>query len=650
MSPFFMSLIFGLLCHRIVSAIQPVTHARVYKFGGAIKLKLTEEAYLAVKVTIYVTSILLFVFFATLVATKDVHPTQGYAYWSADVLTSPRMGSAVFGFLVGVLLSNLLTRVWKTQNYQFNLNDRLEFALIFLLFLLGIGGEEFLRSTAQRINKVSLGTTTEISFSGVTARSSRSSAEQPGGAFRNTDGAIGGSTGLQKLYDIGSKDRPNIGRDLEFIRILARYQKERDTTTVQTWPLAEQVLSPIGSCLSGISQLYGDDTFIDEQLLPLSQVMHDLAMHSTQTPSKIRDKMGGLLKDIKQYVDTRLVDSKTEERYSCAGIARASASVWDISLSDTSIESFRASAEKLPYATMAYASVMTALRRYEAAASAMDSWINSTEARLAAAEESSGKSRITADRWYLLRARLAQIQFVDEWIRNRGAATSSWLRQYHIDNLKAVVDGIYSFDGIALLASKNSNYTWDVGLLGTSYSGDDGVCNFPAIPRMDERTPGGEPTADEQDRLQTIYDTYLSAQKDYVDHALKHPIVKVRSAAIIWNQSNALMKRSLKCIKTEQQITRAEHIERYVRSEINIMDNMSSLSSTDQTRERIRNAEHMLALASQLLNTDVIAATEGRRSGPVQKRIATNRALEAYESLLATRDQLKGFSERETTP
>src|SRR6267154_4496956 len=101
---------------------------------------------------------------------------------------------------------------------------------------------------------------------------------------------------------------------------------------------------------------------------------------------------------------------------------------------------------------MAYASVMAAFSHYEAAAITMYNWIE-TFSRDPAAKTVAGK-------WYLLRARFAQTMFVEEWIRERGAAASSSLREYHIDNLSDIIEGMKSFKLIAALSQRNGDYKW----------------------------------------------------------------------------------------------------------------------------------------------------------------------------------------------
>jgi hypothetical protein len=323
MSLFIFSVLGGLLLHQIVSAIQPNHNTNTYTFGRRIVVELPEKTYLVLKVVVFVVAILLFLSLVTIIIAQSVHPAEGYAYRFADALTSPRMGAAIFGGLVGILLGNLLNGLLKNEDdYQFKSSDYLEIALIFMLVILGIGGEEVLRSYAQRINKISVGTTTEISFSEASPKSSRASAEQPGGAFRNTQGDSGGSAGLEKLYDIGSRDRSNISRDRDFIEVLARYESEATPKPIEIGTLAGDALSPIGSCLSGIFRLNGDVTFIEQQLVLMSEPLRELAAPNVMDTEAIRSELSKAVQNLAKYTKPKLQAINTlGERYSCAAVS-----------------------------------------------------------------------------------------------------------------------------------------------------------------------------------------------------------------------------------------------------------------------------------------------------------------------------------------
>jgi hypothetical protein len=124
MSLFIFSVLGGLLLHQIVSAIQPNHNTNTYTFGRRIVVELPEKTYLVLKVVVFVVAILLFLSLVTIIIAQSVHPAEGYAYRFADALTSPRMGAAIFGGLVGILLGNLLNGLLKNEDdYQFKSSD-----------------------------------------------------------------------------------------------------------------------------------------------------------------------------------------------------------------------------------------------------------------------------------------------------------------------------------------------------------------------------------------------------------------------------------------------------------------------------------------------------------------------------------------------
>lgn len=688
MSLFVFSALAGFLLYQIVARIQPIANAANLRFGDRVVVELPERSYIIWKAVSIAVTVILFIFVVTLIVAQSVHPAEGYANRFVDALTSPRMASALFGGLVGFLVGNLLNRIlWSPPDYQFTASDRVEILVIFLLFILGIGGEEIIRSSARRINKISVGTTTEISFSENLPRNSRAAAEQPGGAFRNTAGENGGPTGLGKLGDlrdnigapIDQTKFPNYRSDGDFLRVLAAYEPAAKLTPDDSAPLAANVLSPIGTCLSGIFRVYGDVAFVRYQLRYLTIALRDLANAESldveipsgivpdpepaphggskaDKPKKVKEHARLNLKDrireINEYVSAKgddynnqigKKDSGSGGRYSCNELSKAVPT-------ETDITSFWTSRKDSPYPAIAYASVEAALQHYESAATTLYNWIRAHKD----AKETDDPKNLRP-RWYLLRAQFAQAAFVDEWIRSRGTAASSWLRQYHIDNLKSIADSMQSFNAIWMISQKNREFKWSNGLLGVSYSGDTGFCNFPNMPK--KRSNAGQdnsdltPNEDDQVTLKKLYDSYLSARNDFVDHALKDPITKRRSATIIQNEIKDLMTIDLRCIVDSRTRVRAGYIERYVRSEINLLENTSPLKSSDEVRQRIRDSQQLLSLAFQLIDHDVTRTRDDKiRAELLQKRIESDSILELYETLLATQSQLQDFSEREVTP
>ena len=565
--------------------------------------------------------------------------------------------------MVGLLAGNLLNRLLQNDpGYKFTSSDRLEILLIFFLIILGIGGEEFLQSYARRINKISVGTTTEISFSENRPKTSRTAAEQPGNAFRGTANLPadkgGGSTGLQRL----GKMTPDIDRDRLYVAILAAFEPDpksaalddelRDVRQLAT------VITPIGRCLGSVLELTGDKPFVDKTLMELEPAVRQLATSPRMaTPNIVKDLMTtvGSIATYAQDTNASMAAklrkltakfgqeprlSKEEETFNeqCKPFVltfdKTQADIQMIFSRNEFFDSIARGRDPLPYATMAYAGLMAALEQYESAAIIMSNWL-----------EGHRSATTVAERWYVARARFALGFFVEEWIRTRGAAASTGLRQYHIENLKEIVDGMQSF--AAIWALKNENHDYNVNLLSGSLASDDGLCKLPTA-----RDPQRQITPAEKRDLLNLYESYLSARSSYVDHALKHPIMKRRSAAVIQSHMEDLMTLDLKCIAVSSRTgTRAEHLERYARNEINLLENTAPLKSSDEIKSRIRRAQQLIGLGLQLIEPEVTQARDSRaKAKTVQGRIAGDPTLELQETLLATQDQLQDFSEREVAP
>jgi hypothetical protein len=667
MSLFVFSMLAGFLLYQAVSLIQPITGTGDYRIGRRVVVHLPPEAYLVWKASLIALTIVLFVLVAILIIAQPFHPAEGYAYRFVDALTSPHMAGAVFGGLVGLLVGNLLNRILHQKpDYSFRPSDYLEIILILVLVVLGIGGEELLQSYARRINKISLGTTTEISFSESQPKSSRTAAEQPN-RF-NTTGTgneSGVPAGLQVLESLSryikvDKD-PRYRSDDEFIAILIRYERTpRTGTAVFVGSFPSDVLNPIGKCLVRLSYLTGDAVLVEEVLQPLSDALRDLdtATEGLWEVITADFEIAGDL-DRSEAALNRFMKNQANLR----ALWKSDCAPFNQEFDLRSLEQFRDSADRAPYIAIAYSSVMAGLHHYDAAAITMYRWIESYK--------KTTDAKTVQGRWFLTRARVAQAIFVDEWLRVRGLAASSSLREYHIKNLAEIVEDLGSFKVIDEIRRSNDGFSWSPGVLGASSTGDDGTCVIPDIPKSDTQSaaksqadhvtrpddiPDGPVNNRDDFTIRKMYDTFLSTKRDYVDQALKHPVMKIESARTIATEARASMKLDLRCITTDRAITRAEQIERYVRSEINLMDNESSLKSSDQLRDRIRDLQQLLAVAFQLVKPIVADAMDVKRHADskiptgLQTRLRQDWSLEIYETLYATRDQLQNFSEREVTP
>jgi uncharacterized membrane protein YoaK (UPF0700 family) len=228
MSLFVWAVIVGLVFHQVLSVIQPDrtkpqrgrrAHRMVTRFliGPRTIVWMPTRTYLNIRSALFTLIYVLLVLGAVLVVTQKVHPDSGYATRFTDVLTSPGIAAVVFGAFVGFLIGNLMNRVLRGKaGDQLKSSDWLQVAIILLLIVLGIGGEEVLRSYAARVSKISFGATNEIAFS--ETKPSDRQTEHTSNAFKSASPGhgeseylrAGGSAGLIKNGELGytiAKDR-----------------------------------------------------------------------------------------------------------------------------------------------------------------------------------------------------------------------------------------------------------------------------------------------------------------------------------------------------------------------------------------------------------------------------------------------------------
>jgi hypothetical protein len=539
MSTFVFSVIAGFLMHQLITMIQPAIDRRPRRFqkfrlGPRVVVRLPARTYLRIKAYSIAAMISLFVLLLIFIIGQATHPPRGYAYRLTDAITSSLIGSAFFGLLVGVLVGNLMNRLFRAEKYELRPRDRLEVFLIVVLFVLGIGGEELLRSSARRINKISIGATNEISFADSSVKSARTSTEQPGNAGEKAGAkageylSTGGSNGLPKLRNLAA----DIEQDREYIRLVYRYEKAVNFRTAE-WNqepkteierLMQTTISPIGSCLDGIYARTADAAYVEGALSDLSKSLRDLTSLQEEGAPKVTKgvakKLAGSVEDIqinaREILKTALLHPETKVNQQffkyCRPLAMLACDAkWDPvknpgswmpvdkrtgnvqpdSWNDSKncgaeeIEKRIISAtdvEKTPVpkgsTSQAHGTPYTAI----AFASVMAHLSYHEAAALVLDEWIENHKSADNDirmKWLVLRARFALGVFVEEWIRSSGDASGLKLREYHVDNLKSIISELFELSAVADLERLNSKYELKVDFLGASQSGDEGFCNLP---------------------------------------------------------------------------------------------------------------------------------------------------------------------------
>jgi hypothetical protein len=540
MSIFVFAVLAGFFIHQLMTIVQPVevprnARFRRFRFGPRIVLRLPARTYVRVKAGVLAVLVTVFALALIIILAQAAHPPEGYAFQLGDIFTSPRLAAVFFGGMVGILIGNMLNRILRGDKYELKSRDRLEIGLVILLFFLGIGGEELIRSYAKRINKISVGATNEISFSEAPAKATRASAEQPSNAGQKAGAkaseylSTSGSNGLPKLRVLGR----DIVWDQEYVRLIHRYEAaanprragpEANNATSPITRLVQTTISPIGACLEGIFAKSADAEFVDQRLRELSTELRKLAALRSIGKLQTYDETKAIFKDVADNLAPIAIETHRHSRLILSAIQNPELDVnkafvrdckplamlvcdpkgswkpgndpaeWDEAewrknnaLPDDDIRARIGHAIATGDATVQAGEVDSLIGNTYAtpyAAIAYASVMAQLEYYEAAAltldewitDHPASRTDIAAQ-WTVLRARFALGVFVEEWIRSRDGGLA--LRQYHVDNLKEIMTGLADFAAIAGLERMNNQYDLKIDMLGASQAGDDGNCSMP---------------------------------------------------------------------------------------------------------------------------------------------------------------------------
>jgi hypothetical protein len=309
MSAFLFSTFFGLFIHQLLSIIQvgQTSSLTTINIWPGITIFMQRGTFLAFRATLLTAVTIIFIGLLLIMVAQQIHPEQGYAYRFGEALTSPRVPSALFGIMVGVLTSNMLNRLLRQKaGAAFTSGDWLEVALIFFLFVMGVGGEEALRSYSGRVSEISFGATNKIAFSDSSSRKGApelvGNASRPAADKGSGDPASGGgSTGLQRaslIGDTAEKDR----------RYLALFEKVegRPPPVANTAPSSEAVeraartmIYPFASCLHGIFVLTANSSYVNDRLAPLVDLFQKLKADATpEARSNLAGAFGPQIREV----------------------------------------------------------------------------------------------------------------------------------------------------------------------------------------------------------------------------------------------------------------------------------------------------------------------------------------------------------------
>jgi hypothetical protein len=703
MSAFLFSAFFGLLVHQLLSIIQvdwTFGFRRVH-VGRRITIRMPERIFIAFRATLLTAAIVIFIILILILVTQQIHPEQGYAYRFGDALASPRVPSALFGIIVGILTGNMLNRLLRGKiGVAFTSRDWLEVILIFFLFIMGVGGEEALRSYSGRISEISFGATNKIAFSDSSAPATRRAPEQTSNASRPAGdkggdyASSGESTGLQRaglVSDIAAKDR----------RYLALFEKVEGgpppVANTVPWPDAVEratrtMIFPFASCLDGIFVRTANSSYVNDRLAPLVDLFQNLKADATlEARSNLVRAFGHQIRQVGDKAYDLFLDKFLNNRggpvdqellTACSAIVallcasdhpgagspwedESSASKW---LADNKKAAATCMAERLeasdkkphelrdkarfqasvaqlsvreelterPYLAIIFASFAAQLGHYITASLILDDWIHPMR-----------NANTFPDKWYVIRARFVLAVYMEEWIRQKGENVEPALRRYHIKNLEKIISAMDGFQSKRIAKTINGEGRFDPGVFFATYAGDDDVCVLGGNEEVKSLTPA------EIKLLSDFYLSYITAKISGVNHSLRHSEVAKSSAATISTSVKELTQTSFKCLSLTHDgkaENRAAILDLFARNQLNIVESTTSLKDKDSLRDQLKIAQRVARLAAETVYQRQDAEKKNKddddNNFKFNDRITTSPTIETYEKILVTQSRLKN-AERE---
>jgi hypothetical protein len=682
---------------------MPPSRYRRVLFGRRIIVWLPERSYLAIKAASLATAGLLFVLTTILIVAQSVHPTQGYAFRFADAITSPRMAGALFGGFVGLLLGNLVNRISRGgAGYAFKSSDWLQVALVLISVILGIGGEDFVRSSATRISKVSLGATTEIAFSEPQAKSPN----WPAGHVNNAVKAAGvvGSDYLRAGGSAGLTVNANLGniieRDRAYLQLFSRYERfERPpgpdvgARLSSAEGFVRTTISPYSSCLAGILARTANGVYVEEEL---SRTIDDFQLLTSQAERPL-DKFVGQARSVGKEAYSvglkTLLEKKSD--YSEEEIQFIRSCTPLVSLLCVPVDADGRPAEtpwldqqqgsKWLIGSNDVGNIEIKTQNIETAIRCMaDRFVTKLVTEEPTSPTSSTSNRKDQDfkvfdGWIPknIRDEVSELPYLtiaySGFLANLGyydAATlalHNWISQTHSAGLPAawyVIRARFYLAGyleewirtkgestpLSLRQYHIDNFAAIIGAMAGSstiaeaqrLSGNSKL----EIGALGATFSGddGECNArnsDERRQLGDIYQSYISALAGLVDHSLQHPEDSKRNASVISSYTQQLNNLSLKCLQGEvRKGKRAEILEYYARNQMNIVENIAALGSVGALQQQLKDAGKVVRLALEIIDKQQSDERNNKATKSFLVRISSSSIIERYESLLATQAKL----------
>jgi hypothetical protein len=275
--------------------------------------------------------------------------------------------------------------------------------------------------------------------------------------------------------------------------------------------------------------------------------------------------------------------------------------------------------EEQPYFAISRSSLMTQLGRHEAAAAILDSWLQShpRSSKERKDEYKRNPALLIRDEWFVLRVRSMLAAYVEEWLEDQNAKAATIVRNEHLRNLQATIDGFKT----RLLKADFFKKLND-------------ACRTKCEPvfKRPETCESDEPFA-RVALWRRLYSSYITMEYTYIHRALEHPDYE-KFAETVNDNARRLVNFDLSCgtdqpepavVYGQSLLGFAENAVAYARLRAKSDDKIAQ-------QKRLDEAERAVRFGLQIVD-DLAREARERAAQPYLKRIAPSFSVSVQEQL-----------------
>jgi hypothetical protein len=270
--------------------------------------------------------------------------------------------------------------------------------------------------------------------------------------------------------------------------------------------------------------------------------------------------------------------------------------------------------ETRPYFAIAYASFMTQLGQYEAAAAILHGWLSRQKRRPG--------SEIT-DNWLALRARSMLAAYFEEWLLKQGSSAPTALRNEHLNNLGIVRKGLED----ALGKSQ---------LLKSRVRSNREIAEF--------KQPGACGAQDDAKLAlwRRLFSSYVSIDLTRIQNQLRHPDYKLKFVESTNADIVRLANLDLSCLSEypPPTLVYAQILDSYALNMVQYVKARKDVESSDDKSKRLNLAGRAVAYGLEITH-DQAQQDLNRTSANFLERVASSDWVSARESLQQTNVELR---------